>query len=59
MSAAKGLRCPECRGVRLHVYSTYKPLPGRVIRYLRCTACGHKTKSEERLLGQSPRVYRR
>lgn len=45
----KGIACPECRGVRLHVCKVVRPAPGRTVRYRKCTACGHRIVTEERV----------
>ena len=45
----KGFTCPECHGVRLQVMTTYKPSSGLIVRYRQCTACGHRTVTEERV----------
>ncbi len=45
----RGLFCPTCRGVRLAVTHTRKRCAGLCVRYLRCTACGTRCKSEERM----------
>ena len=43
-----GFACPQCRGVRLFVYRTRRPCPGLVVRYRKCTACGHRIVTDER-----------
>lgn len=43
----RGIFCPDCRGVRLHVESVRHPCAGRTVRYYRCTACDAKVITEE------------
>jgi transcriptional regulator NrdR family protein len=45
--APKGLHCPECRGARVLVLSSYRPVAGRKFRYRKCTACGCRFKTVE------------
>lgn len=45
----RGFACPTCRGVRLFVYRTRRPMAGRVVRYRKCSWCGYRTTTEERL----------
>ena len=45
----RGFTCPDCKGVRLHVMTTYKPSSGLIVRYRQCSACGHRTVTEERV----------
>lgn len=44
----KGFSCPDCRGVRLFVRETTRPMPGLIRRYRECTACGYRVTTEER-----------
>lgn len=50
----KGLFCPECRGVRLTVTDTTKPVAGVRIRYRVCSACGCKLKTREVVVKVTP-----
>ena len=45
----KGFYCPDCRGVRLAVTTTEKACPGLIVRYRRCSACGLRIVTEERV----------
>lgn len=45
----KGIYCPSCRGVRFTVVTTRRPCPGLTVRYRRCTACGTKITTEDRI----------
>lgn len=49
MSNPRGFYCPSCRGHRLSVTTVKRPCPGLVVRYRRCTACGAKLITEERV----------
>ncbi len=45
----KGFPCPTCVGVRLHVVATTRRIRGLIVRYRKCSVCGHKVKTEERV----------
>lgn len=45
----KGFSCPDCRGVRLHTTHTTRPIVGMVRRYRKCSACGLRITTEERI----------
>lgn len=45
----RGFACPTCHGHRLQVYRTRKPRNGLVARYRKCSACGNRVVTEERL----------
>lgn len=49
MPTVKGFPCPVCKGVRLMACGTRYPAPGITVRYRRCTACGHKIVTRERV----------
>jgi transcriptional regulator NrdR family protein len=51
----KGLSCPECRGVRLTVYSSRRPGAGVKLRYRKCSACGCRVKTREVVVPIRPR----
>jgi DNA-directed RNA polymerase subunit RPC12/RpoP len=48
-SNPKGLFCPECRGQRLVTTTTRRVCAGVTIRYRRCSACGFRIVTEEKL----------
>ncbi len=45
----KGIYCPECRGVRLAVIKVRRVCPGVTVRYRKCSACGARLVTEERV----------
>lgn len=45
----KGFACENCKGHRLHVIDTERPMAGLVVRYRECSACGYRIVTEERL----------
>lgn len=45
---AKGFACPDCRGQRLFVRDTVRPMPGLIRRYRECVVCGFRVVTEER-----------
>lgn len=47
---AKGFSCPSCRGHRLHTTHTTRPIIGMIRRYRKCSACGHRITTEERVV---------
>lgn len=47
--ALKGFGCPECKGHRLFVTDTERPMPGLVVRFRECSACGYRVVTEERV----------
>lgn len=48
-----GFACPRCNGRRLVVTNTKRPCAGLKVRYIRCTTCKTRLKSEERLVTAS------
>ena len=51
----KGLHCPDCKGVRLTVHSSYRPCPGVKIRYRVCSACGARLQTREVVVRPRPK----
>jgi hypothetical protein len=43
----KGLFCPGCHGTRLFVDTVRRPCPGKVVRYMICSACDTVVITEE------------
>lgn len=46
---ARGILCRQCGGHRMYVQDTVRAAAGVVFRYYRCTACGDKTRTREKV----------
>lgn len=44
-----GVHCPACRGGKLVVTATRKPVPGVTVQYRRCASCDERVVTEVRV----------